>query len=77
MSTDNHVNVDLDDLTVAEVETLEEILDAPIDSVFGDGVRKGPVLRALAYIGAKRENPAVTMEEVSNYKVSLGASDPS
>lgn len=77
MANNDALTIDLDDLTIDEIDLVEDILDAPIDSVFDASVRKAPALRALAYVAMRRENPDVTMDEVGKQKLVIGSADPS
>lgn len=66
---DDVLVIDLNHLTIAEIETVEEIIDAPIDAVQDPKIRKGKVLRAIAYVMKKRENPDFTLEDAGNTRV--------
>jgi hypothetical protein len=59
----------LNDLTIEEIEMVEDIIDAPIDELSSKGMKKGKVLRALAYINARRTNPEFTLEEAGKFRV--------
>lgn len=69
MSKSDALTIDLEDLTIEEVEVLEEITDTALDELFAPGAKKGRVLRALAYIAARRDNPNVTLEEVGSKRL--------
>lgn len=71
------LSIDVEDLTIEEVEIIEEITDAAIDSLFAPGAKKGKTLRALAFVAARREDPNVTIEEVGSRRLDLAATDPS
>lgn len=69
------LNVDLNDLTIAEIETIEEIIDAPLDSVGKPGARKGKFLRAVAFVVGRRDNPEFSLEDAGNTRISVGQGD--
>lgn len=71
--------VDLNHLTVGELEELEDFLELSIDEI-GEVIqdktkRKAKFLRALAYIIQKRSNPEFTWEDAAQLKVSFSESD--
>ncbi len=67
------LNLDLDELTIEEVEAIEDILDAPFESAFAPNAKRGKAMRVLAFITMRRTNPEVTMEEVGKVRItSLG-----
>lgn len=70
------LSIELDALTVAEIEVIEEIVGAPIDEAFGVGKPRGKALRALGFVVKKRENPDFTLEDAGNLVVKLAEPDP-
>ncbi len=65
------LSVDVNDLTVGEIETIEDLIDASIDSIGEKGARKGRFLRAVAYVVKRREDPEFTWEDAANVRMSL------
>lgn len=65
------ITINFDDLTVGEIELIEDHMDLPIDEVFKTGTKKGKLLRVLAYVDRKRSDPTFTMEQAGDLKVSL------
>lgn len=63
------LSIDLDDLTIDEVEIIEEILDQPFESAFAPGAKRGKAMRALAFVAMRRTDPEVTMDQVGQVKV--------
>ncbi len=57
------VEVDIETLKIREIEELEEISGMSVDSLDTGDVPKGKLLRALAYIVKKRDNPDFTLED--------------
>jgi len=71
------LTVDLDDLTIEEVEQVEDITGVPIDELAQQSGRpKGRMLRALAFVVLRRDDPSVTLEDVGKLRLKLGAPDP-
>ena len=61
--------MNLDDLTIEEVEIIEDILDAPFETAFTAGAKRGKAMRALAFVTMRRSNPDVTLEEAGKVPV--------
>ncbi len=57
------MNIDIDALTLAEVEEIELISGVSIDEILKRGTPKGRALKAIIYVFAKRTNPNYTIEE--------------
>ena len=55
--------IKFEELTLGEIEEVELLLNASIDSAFADGKPKGRALRVLYWISKKRENPNYKFEE--------------
>lgn len=81
------LKIDLQDLTLDEIDLVEEVIDGPLDSLGKEGVRKAPFLRALALVVKHRENPeeypcepaearAASLKKVGRLKVSLDEAPP-
>lgn len=61
------LEIDLDSLTIDEVETLEEIAGCGIDAIgkaLEDGAPKARLVKAFAYLTLKRQDPSVTLADV-------------
>jgi hypothetical protein len=75
--TSDIVSLDIQDLTVEEVELIEDYLDLPIDQAFGPNAKRGKLLRAVAFVTKRREDPTFTWEQAGALKVKLAAdTDP-
>lgn len=70
---DDVLNIDLNHLTVAEIEEIEERTGLPFDQFGESGKPKGKLLRGIAFVLRRREDPSFTWEEAGNLKVVLGA----
>ena len=64
------VAFDLDDLTIADIELIEEASGKSLADVFG-GKSNATAMRAVAFIVGRRENPAYTWAEAGAVKVSM------
>jgi hypothetical protein len=51
------LSVDLDDLTIDEIDAVESITDVALDELSAVGRKKAKLLRALAVIAKHREDP--------------------
>jgi hypothetical protein len=65
----NVLNVDLDHLTVGEIEDIEELSGLSIDAFGKDGVPKGKAMRALGFVIRRREDPEFTWEQARDLKI--------
>lgn len=73
------LSIDLDSLSIEEIETIEEILDAPLDSLAKPNVRRGKMLRAMAVVIKRRTDPTFSIEDAGRLRISLKqakAADP-
>ncbi|RSM56043.1 hypothetical protein DMH03_31475 [Amycolatopsis sp. WAC 01376] len=74
------ISIDIDELTIDEIEAVEEIIDASIESVAKPGSCKGKFLHALAFVVKRREDPAFTIEQAGSLKIRVerpaGKPDP-
>ena len=62
-------NVDVSDLTIAEVVEIEDRTGLPLDALGKADKPKGRMLQALAFIVKRRENPDYTWEEAGELKI--------
>lgn len=72
MSTADTFEIDIEDLTIDDIETIEEITGRAIDTIGDPNMPKGKLLRAMAFIKARRTDPDATLESVGKLKVSMG-----
>lgn len=68
--------VDLEDLTIAEVEEFEDLTDLPFDEALRPGAKKGKALRGLAVILKRRENPDFSWEDAGRLRIATTPEDP-
>lgn len=71
------LNLKLENLTVAEIEAIEEITGVPLDKLGKADQPKGKMLRAMVYVTQRRKNPDFTMEDAGNFVLNFtGRSEP-
>lgn len=75
-TNDEHLTFDFDDLTVDEIEAIEDALDAPLDLAFAPGQRKGKALRVMAWVIRRRTDPTFTLEQAGKLKISASEAAP-
>lgn len=63
-------------LTVDEIDTIEEIIDGPFDSLSGPGVRRGRMMRLLAVTVKRRTDPEFRFEDAGSLKIRFGEPAP-
>jgi hypothetical protein len=73
MADDDIVYVDLEQLTVSEIEQIEELTGVGIDTFSQPGSAKGKTLRAGGYVVKRRTDPSFTWEQAGNLRVRFGA----
>lgn len=61
----------VDDLTVGELEELEERTQRPLSRLFDEDAPRGKLLHALAFIQLRRDDPSTTWEAAGNVRVEL------
>jgi hypothetical protein len=71
MTTDNTITIDVEDLTIEEIEIVEDVTGRAFDEAFQPGAPKGRLMRALAYVSERRTNPSITLEEVGKRRLVL------
>lgn len=72
----DELSIELESLTVGEIEEIEEITGYPIDKVFDGDRPRGKVLRAIGFVVKRRENPDFTLEDAGRLVVRLAEPDP-
>lgn len=55
--------IKFEELTLGEIEVVENLLNASIDQAFADGKPKGRAIRVLYWVAKKRENPNLKFED--------------
>jgi hypothetical protein len=67
------LSLDIDSLTIDEIEVIEDIIDGPLDSIAKPGAKKAKLLKAMAYVVKKRANPEFTLEDAGRLRIELKA----
>lgn len=71
MTSPERVQIDVDGLTIAEVERVEELSGQPIDMLTDASRPKGKLLRALVFVTKTREDPSFTWEQAGDVRVDM------
>lgn len=61
----------IQDLTVGELEELEERTGRPLSRLFDEDAPRGPLLHTLAFFALRRDDPDTTWEAAGNVRVEL------
>jgi|TARA_R110002051_G_scaffold295592_2_gene361402 hypothetical protein len=69
------LELNFDDLTIGEIEEIEELTGRSIQSIQDPEAPMGSTLRVLAYIIKRRDNPEFTLEEAGDLIVIQGDDD--
>ena len=75
--TEDTLNLDLNDLTIAEISEIEELLNLPFDAMSDPSRPKGRLLQAMAYVSKKRLDPNFTFEMAGALKLNMTSEDAS
>ena len=70
------INIDISDLTIAEVVEIEDLTGLPLDALGQENQPKGRMLQALAFISKRRDDPSFTFEDAGALKISTTSSKP-
>ena len=70
------LDIDINDLTIAEVVEIEELTGLPFDAMGDASKPKGKMLQALAFISKRRTNPDFTWEDAGALKIDLANAEP-
>ena len=65
------INFDINDLTIGEIVTVEELTGLPFDAMTDPDKPKGKMLQALAYISKIREDPNFTFEMAGELTINV------
>lgn len=71
--------IDLDGLTLGEMEIVEDMTELGLDQVFEALGKQGPkskILIALGFVTERRKNPDITIDEIREMKFVVAQSDP-
>ena len=69
------LDFNLNDLTIGEIVTIEELTGLPFDAMTDPDKPKGKLLQANAYISKRRENPEFTFEMAGDLKLNLASDE--
>ncbi|MFD7610993.1 hypothetical protein [Streptomyces sp. NPDC059828] len=73
------LSLDIDSLSIDEIEIIEDIIDGPLDQLAKPGARKAKLLRAMAVVIKRREDPSFSAEDAGKLRIEFKktAKDPS
>ena len=75
MTDISSINFNLNDLTIGEIVSIEELTGLPFDAMTDPDKPKGKLLQAIAYISKRRENPEFTFEMAGDLKLNLASDE--
>ncbi|MDX2390187.1 hypothetical protein NJL88_08930 [Streptomyces sp. DK15] len=67
------LSIDIDSLSIDEIDLIEETIDGPLDQLAKPGARKAKLLRAMALVIKRREDPTFTAEDAGKLRIQLKA----
>lgn len=70
----DQLTVNLDELTLDDLDAIEELTGAPFTAI-GQNIN-AKTLRALAFVSLRRDYPDITTEDVGRLKVKIDKPDP-
>ncbi len=70
------ISIDLQSLTIAEVEEFEDMTGLPFDEAFGPGKPKAKPMRALVVISRRRTDPGFTWEQAGELVLNVNGEGP-
>ena len=75
MTDNSSINFNLNDLTIGEIVSIEELSGLPFDAMTDPDKPKGKLLQAIAYISKRRDNPEFTFEMAGDLKLNLASDE--
>ena len=71
------ISFDIADLTIDEIEMIEDATNTAFDELFKARAKKAGALRAIAWVVKRRDNPDFTLAQAGALKMSLEQDDES
>lgn len=62
--------IDINSLTINEIELVEDVCEASIEDVLGGKVRTSRTMKAFALVALRRDNPNATLQDAGSVSVS-------
>lgn len=59
--------IKFEELTLDEIEEIEQLLGTGIDDAFADGKPKARALKVLIFVASKRDNPNFKFEDAGKF----------
>ncbi|MFF3557322.1 hypothetical protein ACFYXL_28395 [Streptomyces tsukubensis] len=63
------LSLDLNSLSIDEIDIIEEVTGAPLDELRKPGRRRGPMLRAMAVVLKRRTDPDFSPEDAGKLRL--------
>lgn len=64
------MDINIDDLTLGDLEEVEKIAGVSVGELFADGKLPAKALKAIVWVMRRREDPTFSLEDAANVKVS-------
>tara|TARA_R110000824_G_scaffold21303_4_gene79542 strand:+ start:3440 stop:3694 length:255 start_codon:yes stop_codon:yes gene_type:complete len=64
-------SIDIESLTIDDIETIEDITGFAIDKLGDPDMPKGKMMRALAFVKARKTDPTATPESVGGLRIEI------
>ncbi|WP_411144971.1 hypothetical protein [Streptomyces sp. x-80] len=65
------LSLDLDNLSIDEIDIIEEITGGSLDELKKPGTRRGPMLRAMAVVLKRRTDPNFSIKDAGRLRIQL------
>jgi hypothetical protein len=65
------VHPDLRELTVGQIEEIEDLTDIPLTKVFDVDLKQGKTHRAIVFVIKKEHDPSFTWEQAAKYRLAM------
>ncbi|MFJ7419779.1 hypothetical protein ACIQXD_14355 [Streptomyces uncialis] len=65
------LSLDIDSLSIDEIEIIEDIIDGPLDQLAKPGARKSKLLRAMAVVIKRRDDPSFSAKDAGKLRIAF------
>lgn len=73
---DDAFDLSINDLTIDEIDEVEQHVGVAIDSVFDGTAPRAKALRAIAWVVKRRDDPTFTLEDAGKLRINLATREP-
>ncbi|MHC0429229.1 hypothetical protein ACX6XY_03445 [Streptomyces sp. O3] len=63
------LSLDIDSLSIDEIDIIEDIIDGPLDALAKPGARKAKLLRAMAVVIKRRDDPDFSAKDAGKLRI--------